>query len=110
MDRRDFLKASAVASASSLIPNTSANAQRLRPQRITLRNQAPDSVKTRLATRELLSGLRMLKSAPQIDIGGDTSAGGCGAIDAADRAVAIQAIRRVRNCFLRQERRDKRGQ
>ena len=76
MDRRDFLKASAVASASSLISNPPMDAQRLRPKRISLRNQAPDSVKTRLATRELLSGLRMLKSAPQIDIGGDASPAG----------------------------------
>jgi hypothetical protein len=74
MDRRDFLKASAIASASSLIPHTSANAQRLRPQRITVRSQAPDSVKTRLATRELLSGLRPLNSAPQIDLASDTPA------------------------------------
>ena len=72
MDRRDFLKASAIASASSLIPNPSAKAQRLRPQRIAIRNQAPDSIKTRLATRELLSGLRTLNSAPQIDFASDT--------------------------------------
>jgi len=72
MDRRDFLKASAIASASSLIPPTTASGQRLRPQRITVRNQAPDSVKTRLATRELLSGLRMLHAAPQIDLASDT--------------------------------------
>ncbi len=76
MDRRDFLKASAIASASSLISNPPMDAQRLRPKRISLRNQAPDSVKTRLATRELLSGLRMLKSAPQTDIGGDASPAG----------------------------------
>jgi len=74
MDRRDFLKASAIASASSLIPNPSANAQRLRPQRIAVRTQAPDSVKTCLATRELLSGLRSLNSAPQIDIASDNPA------------------------------------
>jgi hypothetical protein len=73
MDRRDFLKASALASASALISNPSANAQRLRPQRISVRNQAADSVKTRLATRELLSGLRMLNTAPHIDIASDTS-------------------------------------
>ena len=74
MDRRDFLKASAIASASTLVSATPSNAQRLRPQRIALRNQAPDSVKTRLAMRELLSGLRSLKSAPQIDIANDTAA------------------------------------
>ncbi|MGC1871867.1 MAG: hypothetical protein WA700_12980 [Acidobacteriaceae bacterium] len=68
MDRRDFIKASAIASASTLMAQASGNAQRLRPQRITVRNQAPDSVKTRLATRELLSGLRMLHSAPQIEM------------------------------------------
>ena len=71
MDRRDFIKASAIASASSLMPQASANAQQLRPRRITVRNQAADSVKTRLAARELLSGLRMLNSAAQIDIASD---------------------------------------
>jgi hypothetical protein len=74
MDRRDFLKASAIASASSLIPSNTASGQRLRPRRITIRTDAPDTVKTRLATRELLSGLRMLNSAPQIEIAGDTPA------------------------------------
>ena len=72
MDRRDFIKASAAVSASTLMPQNSANAQRLRPQRIAVRNQSPDSFKTRLATRELLSGLRSLNSAPQIDIASDT--------------------------------------
>ncbi len=71
MDRRDFLRASAVASASAFISNSSANAQRLRPQRIAIRTHAPDSVKTRLAARELLSGLRSLQSAPHVDIAGD---------------------------------------
>ncbi|MGB6304240.1 MAG: hypothetical protein WBF45_10850 [Acidobacteriaceae bacterium] len=71
MDRRDFIKASAIASASSLMPQASANAQQLRPRRITVRNQAADSGKTRLAARELLSGLRMLNSAAQIDIASD---------------------------------------
>jgi hypothetical protein len=74
MDRRDFLKASAVASASSLIPNPSAKAQSLRPQYIAVRNHAPDSMKTRLAARELLSGLRSLNSAPQIGIASEGSA------------------------------------
>ncbi len=68
MDRRDFLKASAGASASAFIPNSSANAQRLRAQRIAIRNQAAASVKTRLAARELLSGLRSLQCAPQIEM------------------------------------------
>jgi hypothetical protein len=72
MDRRDFLKASAIASAGSLISNPPMDAQRPRPRRITLLNTAADSIKTRLATRELLSGLRMLNSAPQIDIAGET--------------------------------------
>ena len=71
MDRRDFIKASAIASASSLMPQASANAQQLRPRRITVRNQAADSGKTRLAARKLLSGLRMLNSAAQIDIASD---------------------------------------
>ncbi|MGB8481708.1 MAG: hypothetical protein WCE63_23135 [Acidobacteriaceae bacterium] len=74
MDRRDFIKASAIASASTLIPQASANTQSLRPQRITIRNQAPDSIKTRLATRELLSGLRMLHAARQIEMATESSA------------------------------------
>ncbi len=57
MDRRDFLKASAIASASSLLIHTLAVAQRVLPQRIVIRNHAADSVKTRLASRELLTGL-----------------------------------------------------
>jgi hypothetical protein len=74
MDRRDFLKASAIASASSLIPSASASGQGLRPKRISVHNQAPDSIKTRLATRELLSGLRMLRAAPQIELASDNAA------------------------------------
>ncbi|MHB1937005.1 MAG: hypothetical protein ACYCOR_10520 [Acidobacteriaceae bacterium] len=66
MDRRDFLKVGAIASAGSLISHSAANAQRIRPQRIAIRNQAVDSIKTRLAARELLSGLRMLHAAPQV--------------------------------------------
>ncbi|MGO8720192.1 MAG: hypothetical protein ACLQMO_13410 [Acidobacteriaceae bacterium] len=71
MDRRDFLKASAIASASSLLTHLPADAQRVRPQRILLRNHAADSVKTRLAACELLSGLRMLHAAPQIALASD---------------------------------------
>ncbi len=55
-----------MASASRFISQSSANAQRLRPRQIVIRNQTPESVKTRLAARELLGGLRMLRSAPEI--------------------------------------------
>ncbi|MGH9616528.1 MAG: hypothetical protein ACRD28_07270, partial [Acidobacteriaceae bacterium] len=65
MDRRDFLKASAIASAGSLLAHAPADAQQFRPQRIAIRNLAADSAKTRLAERELLSGLRMLNAALQ---------------------------------------------
>lgn len=80
MDRRDFLKASAIASASTLIPDTPAKAQRLRPQRIAIRNQATESIKARLATCELINGLRSLNSAAQIDIVSETPAGDTAAL------------------------------
>jgi hypothetical protein len=75
MDRRDFLKAGAIVSAGSWLTHLPADAQRVRPQRIAIRNHAADSVKTRLAARELLSGLRMLHAAPRIaPASGDASA------------------------------------
>jgi hypothetical protein len=73
MDRRDFLKASAIVSASSLLTHTSADAQRVRTQRIAIRNHAADSIKTRLAARELITGLRMLHAAPQITLSSDNA-------------------------------------
>jgi hypothetical protein len=62
IDRREFLKASALASAGSLLSRSDASA-RVEPKQIAIRTLAADSLKTRLATRELLSGLRMLHTA-----------------------------------------------
>ncbi len=66
MDRRDFLKSSALATASNLLPLDRASAQKLRPKRIAIHAQTGDMLKTRLATRELLSGLLGLKAAPEV--------------------------------------------
>jgi hypothetical protein len=65
IDRRDFLKVSALASTGAfLIPNY-ASAQ-VRSKQVAIRTLAADSLKTRLATRELLSGLRTLNAATEV--------------------------------------------
>ena len=66
MNRRDFLKTSALASAGSWVNRNYASAQLMSPKRIAIRTQARESLKTRLATRELLSGLRTLLSATEV--------------------------------------------
>lgn len=66
MDRRDFLKTTALASAGSLIDPNRASAQLVGEPRIAIRTQAPDSLKTRLAARELKSGLLMLNPATEV--------------------------------------------
>jgi hypothetical protein len=66
MDRRDFLKTSVLASASSLLATRYAGAQIVRPGLIAIHAQAPDTLKTRLAVRELLTGLRMLNPAFEV--------------------------------------------
>jgi hypothetical protein len=66
MDRRDFLKSSALATAASVLPPHFAEAQTAQPQRILVQTHAPESKKVRLAARELLSGLRLLQSAAEI--------------------------------------------
>ncbi|MFP5204953.1 MAG: hypothetical protein ACLGSH_06340, partial [Acidobacteriota bacterium] len=76
MDRRDFLKSGALASAASMLPQHLADAQTARPQRILVETQAPGSQKVRLAERELLSTLRLLQIAPEIrPFGGDARSG-----------------------------------
>lgn len=62
MDRRDFMKTGAVAASSLLLPQSSL-AQVNPIKRIAIRLQAPESMKTRLAVRELSSGLHMLNGA-----------------------------------------------
>ncbi len=66
MDRRDFLKTAALASANSILDRSSASAQILRPIRIAIQTQAPDSFKTRLAARELKSGLLMINPGMEV--------------------------------------------
>jgi hypothetical protein len=65
IDRRDFLKVSALASAGSLLIPSNTSAQ-LEPKQIAIRTLAADSLKTRLAARELLSGLRILHAATEV--------------------------------------------
>ncbi len=60
MDRRDFLKASVLASASSVLTHSYTAAQIVRPGLIAIHAQTPSSPKTRLAATELSSGLRIL--------------------------------------------------
>ena len=62
MDRRDFMKAGTLA-ASNMFLSQSGFAQITSVERIGVRLQTPVSMKTRLAVRELCSGLRMLNKA-----------------------------------------------
>ena len=65
-DRRDFLKASALVAARGLLEPGYVPAQMTGRKRIAIRNLSEDSVKTRLAARELESGLRILNSADEV--------------------------------------------
>ncbi len=74
MDRRGFLKTSALASASSLFAFNDSSAQTVKPRSIAIRLQAADTLKTRLAALELSTGLHMLN--PKLEVkraGGDVS-------------------------------------
>jgi len=64
--RRDFMKASALVSAGSLLGQGQLLAVGTRIQRITVRNLTANSPRSRLATRELLSGLRTLRIACEV--------------------------------------------
>lgn len=68
MDRRDFLKTSALVSASSLLAANRASTQVIKPKLVTVGSQAADSVKVRLAARELSSGLRMLNPSTEVKL------------------------------------------
>jgi len=65
IDRRDFLKVSAMASTGALLVPSYASSQ-VRAKPIAVRTLAADSLKTRLATQELLGGLRMLGAAIEV--------------------------------------------
>ena len=76
MDRRDFLKTSALVSASSLLALNRASAQAVTPKSIVIHSQVADSMKARLAARELFSGLHMLNPALEVrQASGDASHG-----------------------------------
>src|SRR6202451_2547721 len=66
MDRREFLKISALASTGSLVLPQSAPAHTTETKQIAIRMLAAASLKMRLATRELISGLRMLNGMPEV--------------------------------------------
>jgi len=66
MDRRVFLKTTALASASSLLDHSRASAQIMGSFTVAIRTHAHDSPKTRLASRELKSGLLMLNPAAEV--------------------------------------------
>jgi hypothetical protein len=66
IDRRDFLKASALVTAGGLLGPSYASSQLTGHKRIAIRNLSADSVKTRLAARELESGLRRLSSTGEV--------------------------------------------
>lgn len=64
MDRRDFLKTSALATMSGLLGSGyAATAEAVKPGRIVIHSQGVDTAKTRLAVKELMSGLRSLRVA-----------------------------------------------
>jgi hypothetical protein len=66
MDRRDFLKTTSLASASGVLALNFASAQAIRPKLVAIRSQVNDSMKARLAARELLSGLHMVNPALEV--------------------------------------------
>lgn len=76
MDRRDFLKSSALLSAGSLLALNDTSAQVAKPKLIAIYSQAGESMKARLAARELSSGLHMLNPALEVkQTGSDAAAG-----------------------------------
>lgn len=75
IDRREFMKVSALASAGSVLSRRGASAQ-LGPSQVAIRTLAADNLKTRLAARELLSGLRMLGAATEVKLTSDADVAG----------------------------------
>lgn len=76
MDRRDFLKASALASASGLMGTRYSAAEATGRRRILILMQCAESMKTRLAARELESGLRGLKATDEVTLGSGSGSAG----------------------------------
>ena len=74
MDRRDFLKTAALASATSLLDRS--HAQGAVAIRVGIRTEAPDSIKARLAARELTTGLLLLNPAMEVSRTGEDPGAG----------------------------------
>ncbi len=66
LDRRDFLKAGALAATGSLLAHGEALRTVDALRRITVECTAPDGFRTRLAAIELADGLRAIKAAPEV--------------------------------------------
>ena len=66
IDRRDFLKAGALAATGSLLAHGQKTQTLGTLRRITIESSAPDGTKTRLAASELLAGLKALGVAPDV--------------------------------------------
>lgn len=66
MDRRGFLKTSSLASAGGVFALNRASSQLVGRKLIVIQSQVADSVKARLAARELLTGLHMLDRALEV--------------------------------------------
>lgn len=66
MDRRDFIKSGALATAASMLGPRLDSAQIPDPRRIVVRTTAPLSTKVKLASRELMTGLRSLHSRAEV--------------------------------------------
>jgi hypothetical protein len=66
IDRRNFLKTGAMASGYGLLALNRGSAQVSQSKVMNVRSHVPDSLKTRLAVRELVSGLRLLDRSLEI--------------------------------------------
>lgn len=74
IDRRDFLKAGALASAGEMVGLNDASGQEVRLGSLAIQSEVADSIKTRLAARELQTGLQMLHPALNIIQAGNNAA------------------------------------
>lgn len=66
MDRRDFIKSGALATAAGVLAPRFASAEVSEPRRIIIQTRAPLSRKVKLASRELMTGLRSLYSETEV--------------------------------------------
>jgi hypothetical protein len=70
MNRRSFVRNSAIVSAAGLFPfSAESTTKEPRATRIEVHLQAPETVKTRLAVRELITGLEGLLIASEVKPG-----------------------------------------